>query len=219
MDVALIFLHVTAGTLSLVSGGTAMLVRKGEAVHRLAGNMFFVAMLVMTMSGFVVAVMRDQPYNVTASTLTFYLVVTAWLAATRKDGETGPLEIAALLGGFAVAANAYRYGRMGGDLVEVHYVFGSVAALGALLDLSAILRGGVAGRQRIARHLWRMSLAMLIATSAFFLGQPKFVPALLRETQLNLVPVFAVLLLLVFWLARVLFTRWWRGAPQAGAGG
>jgi uncharacterized membrane protein len=214
MDTALVFVHVTGGTLALVSGGIAMLVRKGESVHRLAGNVFFVAMLAMTTSAFVVAVIREQTYNVTASTLTLYLVLTSWVAATRKDGEAGWFEAAAMLGGFAVAANSIRYGQLGGDLVEVHYVFGSVAALGALLDVSVLLRRGVSGRQRVARHLWRMSFALLIATSAYFVGQPKFVPQILRETQLNLVPIFAVLLLLLFWLARVLFTRWWRDETQ-----
>ncbi len=214
MDIALIFVHVTAGTLSLVSGGTAMLVRKGETVHRLAGNVFFIAMLAMTVSGFFVAVLRDQPYNISASTLTFYLILTSWVAATRKDGETGWFETMALIGGLAIAANAYRYTQLGGDLVEVHYVFGSFAALGALADLSVIVRGGISGRQRIARHLWRMALALLIATMAYFVGQPKFVPEILRETRLNLVPVFAVLALLLFWLVRVRFTRWWKDAPQ-----
>lgn len=214
MDIALIFVHVTAGTLSLVSGGTAMLVRKGETVHRLAGNVFFIAMLAMTVSGFFVAILRDQPYNISASTLTFYLILTSWVAVTRKDGETGWFETLALIGGLAIAANAYRYTQLGGDLVEVHYVFGSFAALGALADLSVIVRGGISGRQRIARHLWRMALALLIATMAYFVGQPKFVPEILRETRLNLVPVFAVLVLLLFWLVRVRFTRWWKDAPQ-----
>jgi uncharacterized membrane protein len=215
MDTALVFFHVTGGTFALVSGGTAMLVRKGDTVHRLAGNVFFVAMLVMTVSGFFVAVLRDQPYNISASTLAFYLIVTSWVAATRKDGEIGWFETLALVGGLAIAANAYRYTQLGGDLVEVHYVFGSFAAFGALADLSVILRGGISGRQRIARHLWRMALALLIATMAYFVGQPKFVPEILRETRLNLVPVFAVLVLLLFWLVRVRFTRWWKDASQA----
>ena len=215
MDTALVFVHVTSGTFALISGGVAMLVRKGETVHRFAGNVFFIAMLTMTVSAFVVAIIRDQSINITASTVTFYMIVTSWVAATRKDGEIGRFETVALVFGVAVAASAFLFALQGGGAQVVHYVFGSIAAIGVLSDLSVIVRGGLSGRQRIARHLWRMSFAMLVATGAYFAGQPDFVPEILRETRLNFAPIVAVLVLLLFWLVRVLFTRWWKDEPLA----
>jgi uncharacterized membrane protein len=213
MDTALVFVHVTGGTVALITGGIAMLVRKGETVHRYAGSVFFVAMLTMTISAFVVAVIRDQSINISASTVTFYMIVTSWVAATRKDGEIGRFETAALLLGLGVTASAFLFALRGGDVQVVHYVFGSIAAIGVLSDVNVLARGGLSGRQRIARHLWRMSFAMLVATGAYFAGQPRFVPAILRETNLNFVPIVLVLVLLVFWLVRVRFTRWWRETP------
>jgi uncharacterized membrane protein len=215
MDAALVFVHVTGGTFALVAGGIAMLARKGERVHRFAGNVFFIAMLVMTVSAFVVAFVRDQSINITASTVTFYMIVTSWVAATRKDGEIGRFETVALFGGLVVVASAFLFAVRGNDGGDIHYVFGSIAAIGVLSDLSVIVRGGLSGRQRIARHLWRMSFAMLVATGAYFAGQPEFVPDILRETRLNFVPIAVVLVLLLFWLARVLCTRWWKDGPQA----
>jgi uncharacterized membrane protein len=215
MDAALVFVHVTGGTFALVAGGIAMLARKGERVHRFAGNVFFIAMLVMTVSAFVVAIVRDQSINITASTVTFYMIVTSWVAATRKDGEIGRFETVALVGGLAVTASAFLFAVQGKDGGVVHYVFGSIAAIGVLSDLSVIVRGGLSGRQRIARHLWRMSFAMLVATGAYFAGQPEFVPDILRETRLNFAPIAVVLVLLLFWLVRVLFTRWWKDGPQS----
>jgi uncharacterized membrane protein len=220
MDTALVFVHVTAGALSLGAGGVAMLARKGESVHRLAGNVFFIAMLAMTISAFAVAVIRGQAINITASTVTFYMIVTSWVAATRKDGAIGRFETFALLGGLAVVASALMFALQGGSAQTIHYVFGSIAAIGVLADVNVVARGGLSGRRRIARHLWRMSFAMLVATGAYFAGQPDFVPAILRETQLNFVPILAVLVLLVFWLLRVRFTHWWRDEPRTpGAGG
>lgn len=186
-----------------------MLARKGETAHRTVGNVFFVAMLIMTISGFTVAVIRDQSINISASTVTFYMIVTSWLAATRKDGESGRLEIAAFVFGLCATASAFLFALRGGNLQVVHYVFGSLAAIGVLADANVLARGGLSGRRRIARHLWRMSLAMLVATGAYFAGQPRFVPAILRETNLNFAPIALVLVLLVFWLVRVRFTRWW----------
>jgi uncharacterized membrane protein len=214
MDTALVFLHVTGGTFALVSGGIAMLVRKGETVHRFAGNVFFIAMLVMTVSAFAVAILRNQPINISASTVTFYMILTSWVAATRKDGEIGRFETAALIGGLGVFASASMFALRGGDAQVIHAVFGGLAAIGVLGDMSVVVRGGISGRRRIARHLWRMSLALLIATGAYFAGQPDFVPAILRETTLNFAPIIGVLVLLFFWLIRVRFTRWWRDEPQ-----
>jgi uncharacterized membrane protein len=213
MDTALVFVHVTGGTVALITGGIAMLVRKGETVHRYAGSVFFVAMLTMTISAFVVAVIRDQSINISASTVTFYMIVTSWVAATRKDGEIGRFETAALLLGLGVTASAFLFALRGGDVQVVHYVFGSIAAIGVLSDVNVLARGGLSGRQRIARHLWRMSFAMLVATGAYFAGQPRFVPAILRETNLNFLPIVLVLVLLMFWLVRVRFTRWWSETP------
>lgn len=217
MDIApMVVLHVTGGAVSLAAGGVAILVRKGEAAHRLAGNVFFVAMLIMTVSAFVVAIDRQQAINITASTLTFYMVLTSWVAATRKDGEIGPFESYALLGGLGVVATAAVFALTDKAGASVHYVFGAVGAIAALSDVSVVWRKGLAGAQRIARHLWRMSFAMLVATGAYFVGQPEFVPAILRETYLNFVPVIGVLVLLLFWLARVRLTKWWKDVPQTG---
>jgi uncharacterized membrane protein len=218
MDVsALVYLHVTGGAVALVSGGTAMLVRKGETVHRLSGNVFFVSMLAMTISAFVVAIARGQAINISASTVTFYMIVTSWVAATRKDGEIGRLETIAMMGGLGVVVATAWLAVTDAAAAPVHYVFGSIAAIAVLSDVSVIWRGGISGKRRIARHLWRMSFAMLVATGAYFVGQPRFVPAILQETRLNIAVVLLVLVLLVFWLVRVRFTKWWRDEPEVAA--
>lgn len=220
MDVShFVALHITAGTFALVSGGAAMLVRKGAAVHRFAGSVFFVAMLVMCASAIPVAIVRDQSLNVAAASLTIYLVLTAWVAAARKDSATVAFEAGAALVGLAIAAVAGLEGQASTNGAGPFLLgFASIAGFAALLDVSVVLRGGVSGAQRIARHLWRMSFAMAIATLSFFIGQAKFLPAIVRETQLNLVPPLLVVALLLFWLARVLFTRWYRtdadGSPH-----
>ncbi len=215
MDVAaVVFVHVTAGVFSLVSGAGALFARKGEALHRLSGNVFFVSMIVMTVAAFIAAIANQQAINISASTVTFYMITTSWVAATRKDGEIGQFETFALFGGLGVVATAAWFAVVDEPAAPVHYVFGAVAAIAVLCDVSVVWRNGISGARRIARHLWRMSFAMLVATGAYFAGQPKFVPAILRETNLNFAPIILVLVLLVFWLVRVRFTKWWKDEPQ-----
>jgi hypothetical protein len=78
------------------------------------------------------------------------------------------------------------------------------------LDLRMILRGGVFGAQRIARHLWRMCVALLITAASFFLGQQQVFPAPLRGSPFPFVPEITVLGLLIFWLVRVRCTNWFK---------
>jgi hypothetical protein len=71
--------------------------------------------------------------------------------------------------------------------------------------------GGVRGAPRIARHLWRMCLAMWIATTSFFLGPRARVAAILPDplvtTPVLVIPVIAVLVVLLYWLWRVRVRR------------
>jgi hypothetical protein len=55
--------------------------------------------------------------------------------------------------------------------------------------------------------LWRMCLAMFIATASFFLGQAKVLPESMRIFPLLAIPVVLVLILMFYWWVRVSFTR------------
>jgi uncharacterized membrane protein len=214
--------HITAGGFGLIFGATALFARKGAWLHRRAGSVFFIAMLLMSASGALYAVVKPAAayLNVVVATVTFYLVTTSWMTVQRKAGEIGAFEkvaplaaLAAGVGGliFGLEATNSANGRMDGIPAAPYFFFGAVGLFAAALDVSVILRRGVSGAQRIARHLWRMGLALLIAALAFFLGQgAKVFPAGLRETKIQFAPLIVVLVLTVFWLLRVLLTNWHR---------
>ena len=102
----------------------------------------------------------------------------------------------------------------------VMYFFGStIILLAAAGDLRMLVRGGISGTPRIARHLWRMCYGWFIATGSFFLGKQEFFPASWRGSPLFLVPALLPLALLIFWLGRVLFTGTYKKQPPASVGG
>jgi len=115
----------------------------------------------------------------------------------------------------AKAANSAT-GTIDGVPAFLYFVFGSVAAFAALLDIRVLARRGVSGAQRIARHLWRMCFALLDAAIAFFIGQgAKVFPQAVRETNILFVPVIAIIVLTIFWLIRVLLTNWYARTQDA----
>ena len=224
-----IALHIAGGAVGIVAGFWALAVRKGGDAHRLAGRVFFAAMLAMAGFAFVIAALRGQKLNVIAAAFTLYLVVTAWTVVRRAAGTPSRLEPWAALWAAAVSAGGFGVGALiaatPGGLADgdptsgidpaIYYVFGGLAAFAALMDLRVIRRGGIVGPARTSRHLWRMCLALFIAAGSFFFGQADEIPAALRGPHLA-VPPFAALGALVFWMVKVRLPRR-RGRRAAAA--
>jgi hypothetical protein len=213
---ALLIAHISAGGAGLISGATALLSSKGARLHRAAGNMFFVSMLIMTGIGGCVAPLLPQRASVVPAIFTFYLVVSGWATVRRRDGGLSRIEIGALgiaLCGvvigvlFGLQAARSSTGSLDGGAPADFYGFAAFTAIAAALDMKVWLRRANVGAKRVARHLWRMGAALLIAALSFFIGQPKVFPAPLHGSPVLFAPPLAVLALTIFWLARVHFPR------------
>ncbi|HEY0230264.1 MAG TPA: hypothetical protein VGC55_03335 [Dokdonella sp.] len=207
----ILLLHISGGMVGLVSGAVALIARKGGGLHRFAGHVFFVSMLVMSAIGAGVSPFLHKRLDPLVGAFTFYLVATAWATVRRKAGTTGRFEIGACAMAFAIVAASVTFGLQASPADDnpptAYYVFAALVALAALLDLKMILRGGLCGAARIARHLWRMCLALGIAASSLFLGQQQLFPASLRGSFLLFVPEIIVLGAMAFWLLRVRSTH------------
>ena len=83
-----------------------------------------------------------------------------------------------------------------------------------------MLRSGVLkGASRLSRHVWRMSVALLIAALSFTVQLPKYLPASLRIPALLALPMVAVLVTMVYWLWRLRSRRSSRPAVVAARRG
>jgi len=220
MTVAL-FMHIAGGSVGLVSGFTAVLARKGETVHRVAGTLFFVGMLAMGAFASVIAGLKGQTGNLVGGVSTVYFVATAWMTVKRPEGVTGKFEVFACLFAATIAALSIWKGLQPGVDANglpnmISAVFGSIVAIGALGDLKVILQRGIAGAGRISRHLWRMCWALFIASGSFFLSQMEIVfPG--TTGPWIWIAAFAPFAFLLFWIVRVRIGRAFKGEPAAAA--
>jgi hypothetical protein len=157
---------------------------------------------------------RIQDITVFGAVLTVYLAATGWRAATQRDGRTGSFEIGALLFALGLAAvelicalqaATSPTGRFMGYSPGPYLAVTVVATLAAAFDLKVIMRGGISGAARIARHLWRVCYALFIAAVSF-LGQG-LRPVLIAYPYILLLAVVP-LLVMIYWLIRVRFTKW-----------
>lgn len=209
----LIILHVCSATVALLSGFMAMTFRKGSGWHGAAGTVFFVSLLTASAAGGILAgFIHPNSGNVMGSTLTFYLVATGWMTIKRRDGKAGTLDRVALLWVLAIVALGVTWGVEASTSetgsrdhypAAFYFIFGSIALLFAVSDIRMIVRGGVLGAKRIARHLWRMCLALLFAALSFYPGQAKHIPQWLNVTNLPYVPHVLLAGAMLLWLYRV----------------
>ena len=197
--------------------------RKGSGPHRVAGTVFFLAMLFMAATASVLETMKPEPGSVVSGLMTIYFVATAWVAGRRKDGEAGAFEIVAVIAALALAialamgAYALATGETKAPNPVFPYVLYGISgamALAAVADLSVVIRRGLIGTQRIARHLWRMCFGLFIAVGSFAAQGARVLPPGVRMPVLlaSMILIFGVMF---FWLVRVLFTSWYRQAEQA----
>ena len=215
--------HLLMGTLAVISGAGALAVAKGLRLHRLAGNLFFGAMLLLIASGLYFSVTRSILFTFFLSVMAFHLLSSGWVTVMRREGKTGRFELANCL--FILLACAFAIGIgltetiRGAPLQDdvpsaAFFILAALAGLFGAYDVAVIRRGGCTGKHRIARHLWRMCLSLFIAVTIFFLGNNDVLPEVLRTPFFLTAPIVAVLALMVFWLVRVIFTNWYRTPSQ-----
>lgn len=219
-------LHIGGGTIALVSGAVAAFARMGGQLHRITGTIFVIAMVIMAVFAFYLAIVTPDQVNLFISVFAFYLVATAWLTVWRKEGTSGLLEKIAmlvatvLLAPFAVLVFQVAIGAppmfkstvaFKGPVLIALYGFTTVLAIAAFSDAKVVLAGGISGAPRIARHLWRMCVGLTMAAgSAFTNGLPRLLPGPFHVPPEFFLPQFVPLGLLVFWLIRVRFTGWYK---------
>jgi hypothetical protein len=236
----ILVLHICAGAVGLLSGTAAIFFRKGSPRHVRAGKVFVASMLIMAVGAVYLGIVKDQPSNIGGGIITFYLIGTGWLTARRKAGETSRMDWVALLIpltlGILTWVNGIAVLRTGatsqnGVPVGMSFFMGSICLLAAVGDVRMLLRGGVFGVKRIARHLWRMCFGLFIAAGSFFMGPSnrplrllsavgvgQHLPSALFSTGLYLFLSILPLVLLIFWLVRVRFTNAFMGRPMPPSG-
>ena len=80
----LLIFHIATASIAVMAGMAAMFLRKGSARHRLAGTIFGVGMICMTLSAIPLGLLKAQTLNALVGALTCYLVASGWMAG-RHD--------------------------------------------------------------------------------------------------------------------------------------
>lgn len=206
-------IHTPAGAIGLIASVVIVFAPKGTEFHRKVGNCFTVSMMVMLLSAFVAAILKDSMGDVLLSAVIFYTVSSAWLTARHKKNDTGFLEYAALLLIIAIGVAAiYLHANWEeGETPNIYPFWVVLATMCAIGDIRNLRQAGLTGTHRIIRHVWRMSFSLLWAILAFtdkiMKIQGSDVKQLPNEEALYIVavPTSLVLMIMVYWIIDVLY--------------
>jgi len=104
----MLIFHVIAGSLVLFFGYLALFASKGLRLHRQAGNIFFIAMIILSLSAAYLEVrLGDFPIM---GVFSFYFTSTSWATVRRQTGKIGRFEFCSFVGITLVAVTFYKWG-------------------------------------------------------------------------------------------------------------
>jgi uncharacterized membrane protein len=218
-------IHILAGTLGLIAGHVALYSAKGAVVHRKSGRLFVYAMLAMAVAGMTIAAVRSKApeINIPAGLLTSYFVITS--LTTVRPPQAGStrwrwFEIGGTLVALAVGLTMLTFGleaianggKRNGFPAFPYFMFATFGLLGAAGDLRVMRSGAPTGAPRLARHLWRMSMALFIAALSFSVQMAKLLSKYVHVPGILVaLPMLVVLVTMLYWLWRVRLKRSLRG--------
>ena len=206
-------IHTPAGTIGLVAATVALFTKKGGAPHRKAGTCFTISMLIMLISGFVAALLKESTDDMFLSAVVMYTVFTAWLTAHHKKNETGFLEHVALVWIIAVSIAAFFINASWREIgtPNPYLYWASFAIFCAIGDVRNLHRAGLSGIQRVIRHVWRIGFSLIWAalalTDKIIKIQGSNVKELPEEqlTYIIAVPTLLILIIILYWIMNILF--------------
>lgn len=182
---ALLYTHIAGGSLALVSGYGALLVKRGGPRHRQLGRLYVYGMLAVILTGFPMSILHPNPFLFGIVIFTAYQLFSGRSAALNRIGEPTTADriapiamtVTSLL---ALGAAAWAF-LTKLDIPSFQLIAGSVFAvigLGlALADFRQLKRGPVKGTERIIKHLGNMCGALIATTTAVAVTMINYIPA------------------------------------------
>jgi len=206
-------IHTPAGTIGLVAATVALFTKKGIPLHLKAGTYFTISMLIMLISGFIAALLKESIDDMFLSVVVMYTVFTAWLTVHHKKFETGFLEHVALIWIIAVAIAAILINASWREVgaPNPYLYWASFAVFCAIGDVRNIHRAGLPSIQRLIRHVWRIGFSLIWAALAFTDKIVKILGSNVKElpeeqlTYIIAVPTLLILIIILYWIMNILF--------------
>lgn len=190
-------IHILAGSLTLLSGLIAMISKKGQSVHRLAGKLFFWSMTVTTILGLNAGIFRpNYQIFIPIAIISFYQAASGYRILFIKTLNKGQkpkvvdwaLTIGMLLTSFVFVLLGIM--NLSSDIFYsiVLFSFSTIGLYCCGVDLYNYIKKPTNKFYWLFIHIFRMSHGFIAALTAFLVNNSKLFP-FLPQVLLLIIPI------------------------------
>ena len=195
----LLFIHILAGSISLVAAASAVVLSKGKKAHILAGRTYFWGMAVIFLTAIPMSIASSNVFLFLIAIFSFYLAYAGMRFARNRTGIANFFDWVAIglmvLSGVIMLFLATNYFMNSNSQYITLTVFGFIAISLGYADFKSYRNKSAIGKQRIARHLTNMLAGTIAVITAVLV------------TNINIEPVFILWILPTIIITPIIF--WW----------
>ena len=195
----LLFIHILAGSISLIAAAFAVLSSKGKKAHILAGRTYFWGMAVIFLTAIPMSIASSNVFLFLIAIFSFYLAYAGMRFARNRTGTANLFDWVAVglmvFSGLAMWFLALVYFMNNNSQYITLTVFGFIAISLGYMDFRSYRNKSAIGKQRIARHLTNMLAGTIAVITAVLV------------TNLSIEPVFILWILPTIIIFPLIF--WW----------
>lgn len=181
----LIFSHVAAGAISLISAPVSMAVVKGSKAHPVSGKIFFWSMVYIFVSAVILGTYHWKPFLLMVSVLSFYLVYSGYRTLYQKQIHLGKgvqwydWAIAGVCALFMLSFLIWSVDLMVNGTNAILIIFFSVGGLYSILtEVKRYIKKPEGKHGWLFNHIGRMVGGFIAAVTAFSTNVLTFLPGL-----------------------------------------
>ena len=195
----LLFIHIIAGSISLIAAAFAVLSSKGKKLHILSGRTYFWGMAIIFLTAIPMSIVSANIFLFLVAIFSFYLAYAGMRFARNRTGTANFFDWVAIglmvLSGVIMLFLATNYFMNSNSQYITLTVFGFIAISLGYADFKSYRNKSAIGKQRIARHLTNMLAGTIAVITAVLV------------TNINIEPVFILWILPTIIITPIIF--WW----------
>jgi len=180
----LLFLHILAGSISLLIGTLVLALKKGDRRHRLLGKIFYYGMIVNGLASLVLALLHPNPVLFTVGIFSLYMVLTGRRVLRLRQisdsiqPDTFDWFLMGMMGFFGlVSIGMGLYSGVKGQAFGlVSVVFGAIGLLFVRQDITYFKNNSKQSEDWLKIHLTKMMGSYIAAFTAFLVVNNTLLP-------------------------------------------